>query len=172
MALKLRWRDESEDEKKAELVEHLAELRTRIMRSCLYVGAGMIVAWIFYYRIHDFLAAPIDHELSRMRSEHPGGGIANTFVFQHFTDGFFMFLQIVMIGGLIIALPFVLYEAWAFIRPGLTVSERKAASFVFPLSIVLFACGLSVAYLILPMAIHWFLSFVPTDTILLYSFCC
>jgi len=169
MALKLRWRDESEDEKKAELVEHLAELRTRIMRSCVYVGVGMIVAWIFYYKIHDFLAAPIDHALSHMRSEHPGGGIANTFVFQHFTDGFFMFLQIVMIGGLIIALPFVLYEAWAFIRPGLTVSERKAASFVFPLSIVLFACGLAVAYLILPMAIHWFLSFVPTDTILLQN---
>ena len=169
MALKLRLRDDAEDEKKAELVEHLAELRTRIMRSCLYVVLGMIVAWIFYNPIHNFLASPIDHEFARFRASHPNAGLQDSFVFQHFTDGFFMFLQIVMIGGVIIALPFVLFEAWAFIRPGLTASERTAAGFVFPLSIALFAAGLACAYLILPMAIHWFLSYVPKDTMLLQN---
>jgi sec-independent protein translocase protein TatC len=169
MALRLRWTDDEENEKKAELVEHLAELRTRIIRSCLYVGVGMIVAWIFYIPIHDFLAAPIDNVFKHARAGHLPGGFPTPFVYTHFSDAFFMFLQIVMIGGVIIALPFVLYEAWAFIRPGLTVPERKAASFVFPLAIVLFAMGLACAYLILPMAITWFLSYIPSDTILLQN---
>lgn len=168
MALRLESNDDAPEERKAELVEHLAELRIRIIRSCAYAVLGMCLVWGFYSRVHDFLAAPIDHELRRLRGSHPGLG-AGSFVFVNFTDGFFMFLQICMVGGLVVALPFVIYEAWAFIRPGLTAGERKAASFVFPLAIILFVCGLTCAYLILPMAIHWFLTFVPPDTVLLQN---
>ncbi|MDQ2798369.1 MAG: twin-arginine translocase subunit TatC [Armatimonadota bacterium] len=145
--------DEDSDEKKAELTEHLAELRTRLIRSCLYLGIGMIVMYAFYAPIYHFLAAPI---LGIMKKLPPGSG----FRFNTFTEPFFLKLQIAMVGGLILAVPFVVMELWAFIAPGLTPQEKKGVRFVAPMSVGLFIAGVTCAYLILHMAVRWFLSYL------------
>lgn len=90
-----------------------------------------------------------------------------TFAYRQFTEPFLLILQISVVGGLIAAIPFVLGELWGFIRPALTQSERKAVSFVGPMSVVLFILGLTVAYLIMPMAVRWFLTFLPPGTMLM-----
>ena len=139
-------------EKKAELTEHLAELRTRIIRSCLYLGLGMVVMYAFSLPIYRFLAAPI---LDVVEKQHRGH-----FVVTNFTDPFFIKLQISMVGGLILAAPFVVMELWGFIAPALTPPEKKAVHFVAPLSVVLFVLGVTCAHLVLPMAVRWFLSYL------------
>lgn len=164
MALNLRMSrpdDEDSDEKKAELTEHLAELRTRLIRACLYLGIGMVVMYAFYKPIYHFLSAPITDTLAKMQHQPGATGLPlGAIAVRNFTDPFFIRLQIAMVGGLILAVPFVVMELWAFIAPGLTPPEKKGVRFVAPMSVGLFIAGVTCAYLILHMAVRWFLSYL------------
>jgi len=160
-----------DEERKAELTEHLAELRTRLIRACIYVLIGMGIMWYFSGHIQSLLMAPItnlvDH-LARQPSPQnqlPNGG----FVINNFTDGFFLKLQIATFGGLMLALPLAVLELWGFVAPALTPQEKKGVHFIAPLSVVLFLMGTACAYLILPMAARWFLSYIPPGAILLQN---
>lgn len=173
MALKLtgltpdddRRRDE---ERKAELTEHLAELRTRLIRTSIYVLLSMGLVYCFGERIQGLLMAPIQHVIAaRAHTAGPGQIPAGMFSYRNFTDGFFLRLQIATVGGLVLALPLAVLELWGFIAPALTPEEKKGVHFVAPLSVLLFLMGLSCAYLILPMAARWFLSFIPPGAVLM-----
>jgi sec-independent protein translocase protein TatC len=146
-----------ENFKEMELWEHLAELRTRIVRSLIYIVVGAIVVWIFRDRVWAFLWAPLQPVLKRYGEGN--GEILITMITEMFT----VQMQIALIGGLIGAVPFITYELWGFIAPGLTRSERKGFYFVGPLAIFFFLCGLATAYLVLPAAFAWFAQFlIPT----------
>ncbi len=160
--------EERNEERKAELTEHLAELRTRLIRACLYVTFGIVAVYIFSSRIETILMAPINHVVTA-RANSAGQQQLPPFAFHSFTDGFFLTLQIATVGGLIIALPFVILELWGFIAPALTPHEKKGIYFVAPMSVVLFLMGLTCAYLILPMAVRWFLSYIPPGAVLLQN---
>lgn len=157
-----------DDERKAELTEHLAELRSRLIRACLYVAFGMIIVYTFSSRIETVLMAPINRVI-QAKTALAGQGQLPPFAFHSFTDGFFLTLQIATVGGLILALPFVILELWGFIAPALTSHEKKGVYFVAPMSVILFLMGLSCAYLILPMAVKWFLSYIPPGAVLLQN---
>lgn len=161
MALRLKLetsKPQDPDDNRAELTEHLAELRTRLIRSCIYCAVGMAVMWIFAKDVFKFLAAPIVHALNSLHQS--GNPLQGSFVIHNFTDAFFIYVQVAAIGGLIVAIPFVMMELWGFVRPALTVQERKAVTFVAPLSILLFLAGVSCAFFVMPMAIKWFLGYV------------
>src|SRR5438132_9629220 len=96
-------------------LEHLDELRTRIIRSCIAIAAGMAVAFFFVDRIADFVLAPTIRAL-------PDGA---TLVFLRPGEGFSFDLDIALIGGLIIAAPFVSFQVGCFVAQGLCVPERK-----------------------------------------------
>ena len=165
MALKLSGPDTDRDrdeEKKAELTEHLAELRTRLIRACVYIALGMIVMYVLFHPIYSLLEAPLKPALDK---------IHGSLRFNSFTEPFFLKLQIATVGGLVLALPFVVLELWGFIAPALTPAEKKGVHFVAPLSVLLFALGVTCAYLILPMAMHWFLSYLSDfpDPVLLQN---
>jgi len=144
--------DNREDERKAELTEHLGELRTRLIRSCLYLALGMVVMYVLFKPIYSLLEAPIEPILKLS----PG----SSFRFNSFTEPFFLKLQIATVGGLLLALPLVVLELWGFIAPALTPTEKRGVHFIAPLSVLLFALGVSAAYFILPRAVRWFLSYL------------
>lgn len=173
MALKLRLSPpddmDAKEEKKAELTEHLAELRTRIIRSVVYALAGMAVMYFLYQPVYNLLAAPITQVIQDRQHRVPNPSGLPTFVYNSFTEPFFMMLQIVMIGGLVLALPFIVMEAWGFIAPALTPSEKRGAHFVAPMSILLFLGGVTCAYLVLRPAVRWFLSYLPPQAVLLQN---
>ena len=154
---------ERDEERKAELTEHLAELRARLIRACIYVGLGMVVMYFFSKPIYNELAKPITHVMPHL--------LGSGFRFNSFTEPFFLKLQIATVGGLVLAAPFIVLELWGFISPALTPAEKRGVHFVAPLSVLLFALGVSCAYLILPMAMHWFLSYLSDfpDPILLQN---
>jgi sec-independent protein translocase protein TatC len=147
------------DGRKAELTEHLGELRVRLIRACVYCALGMLLMYALYAPIYRVLASPILRALAHVHSG-VSGLPAGTFIFNSFTEPFLLKLQISMVGGLVLAVPFVILELWGFISPGLTTPERRAAKFVAPMSVGLFMLGVSVAYFILPMAVRWFLSYL------------
>lgn len=142
------------EDREAELSEHLTELRTRLIRSIIYVGLGAIAAWFLYDWVYGFLTAPINEVL---KSEH------TKFILTRVAEGFMIRCQVTLVGGLILALPFMIAEAWGFIAPGLTKTERRPLRWIVPLTILLFAFGVATAYFILPAAMQFFAAYVPKD---------
>lgn len=126
------------------LVDHLGELRDRLFRSILAVVAGSIVGFYFSVPIRDFLLQPL-----------PGGTVQVLGV----GDGFAIQLRIAIIAGIILAMPVLLFQIWRFVAPGLTPSERRTVRPWVPLALVFFALGVGIAYLVLPYAVSFLLSF-------------
>jgi sec-independent protein translocase protein TatC len=98
------------------LMEHLSELRRRIVHSAIYLGLGFGLAWIFRNQFVGFIQAPLNR-------------IGKSLVFTHPMDPLNLQLQVSLVGGAIVASPFILYQVWLFIAPGLYQKERR---FVIP----------------------------------------
>jgi sec-independent protein translocase protein TatC len=131
------------------LVDHLGELRTRLFRSILAIVAGSVVGFYFAVPIRNFLIEPLPGDSVQVL------GIGDAFVIQ---------LKISIVVGIVLAMPVLLYQLWAFIAPGLTPAERKVVRPWIPMALVFFALGVSIAYVVLPFAIQFLFSF--TDDVL------
>jgi sec-independent protein translocase protein TatC len=126
------------------LVEHLAELRKRLVISAFAVTLGAIVAYVFYDAILRFFMHPL--------CVVDGPNHCTLYV-NGPLDGFTWRVKISGFAGLFVALPVVMYQLWAFIAPGLKKSEKRyAIPFVF-VSFVLFLSGAYIAYLVFPKAL-------------------
>lgn len=134
-----------------ELVEHLAELRTRLFRSLLYLAAGMVITYSFFPEFLTLLKHPIQPYIDR-------GDIK--IVFTNLPEAFLLRLQVSFLSGLALASPFVIIEIWGFVAPALTPEERKPIFFLAPFSILLFLSGVGTAYASLPAAYKWMFSYV------------
>ena len=131
------------------LVDHLGELRTRLFRSILAVGIFSVVGFYFAVPIRNFLIEPLPGDKVQVL------GIGDAFVIQ---------MKISIVVGIILAMPVLLFQLWAFISPGLTPSERKSIRPWIPMALVFFAMGVVIAYIVLPYAIQFLFSF--TDDVL------
>jgi sec-independent protein translocase protein TatC len=107
--------DDDPRERRMGFLEHLDELRTRIIRAVAGVAAGMLVSFLFYQRLGDFVLQPI------LKTLPPGSSL----VFLRPGEGFSFYLNVSLIGGLLLAAPFVMYQVWRFIAPGLYTNEKK-----------------------------------------------
>ena len=121
------------DEKKLPLTAHLQELRRRLILSFIGVGAGFVFCYAFAESIFDILAAPLIKMM-------PIGG---SLIFTSVAEAFFTYMKVAFIAGLILTSPFVLYQIWAFVAPGLYRHEKRyvvpfvlAGSFFFALGIL------------------------------------
>jgi sec-independent protein translocase protein TatC len=124
------------------LMEHLDELRKRIVRSAIFLFLGFIAAWFFRDRFVGFIQAPLNH-------------IGKTLVFTHPMDPLNLDLQVSLVAGAILASPFILFQVWLFIAPGLYQKERR---FVIPFmaaTVGLFLTGAAFGYFwVLPGALE------------------
>ena len=146
--------EENEDFREMELWEHLDELRARLIRSAIYIVVGLAIAWALYPYLWEVFFAPLKPLLDKQ-----GGRV----VFTDFTQGFMLRLQVSLVAGLVVAIPMVTFEIWGFIAPGLTRSERKACHVVFPLSIFFFFGGVAIGYMMMSVAVGYFMQFIPTS---------
>jgi sec-independent protein translocase protein TatC len=144
------------------LMEHLDELRRRIIHSAAYLIAGFAVGWIFRIQLLHFLQAPLLK-------------IGKSLVFTHPMDALNLYLYVALLAGAIIASPFILYQVWLFIAPGLYHKEKR---FVIPFmaaTVSLFLLGAAFGYYyVLPGAIKILViqfghDFTPMITIEDYS---
>ncbi len=142
-------------EKELELLDHLAELRARLVRSFVYIGLGMVVAWIYFDLLYSLLLDPAIHAVNKLGTK---------FLMTSFVQGFTLRFQVCLVGGLVLAIPLLTMELWGFISPGLTRQERKAMYLVAPLSVVLFAFGVGLSYIAMPRALDWFVSMAPPNS--------
>jgi len=123
------------------LMEHLDELRRRIVHSAIYLGLGFFLAWFFHDKLVGFIQAPL------LR-------IGKNLVFTHPMDPLNLDLQVSMLGGAILASPFILYQVWLFIAPGLYQKERRFVVPFMAATVGLFLAGASFGYFwVLPGAL-------------------
>jgi len=132
----------AEDPSVMSLVDHLAELRKRLFISVLAIVVGSAVGFYFAPQIITILADPL-----------PVREFGTKVQFLTVSGGFFLFMKISFVVGVIIALPVLIYQLWSFVSPGLTDKERRAALPWIPAAITFFLLGTIVAYVTLPYAI-------------------
>ncbi len=131
------------------LVDHLSELRNRIVWSLVAIGLGGIVGFAAGEPIIAFLRSPLPFD--------------RPLVFTSVGDPFAIRIQIAVVVGIILAMPVILWNVWRFIAPGLTDKERRSILPWIPAALVFFGLGVSIAYAVLPFATAFLLSFQTPD---------
>lgn len=133
----------ADEAKVMSLVDHLTELRNRLFKALLAIGVGSIVGLLLSPQLIAALAAPAGGKLLNLG---PG-------------DAFAITLRVSIVTGVVLAMPVLLYQLWAFVAPGLTRAERRTIRPWIPLALVFFALGVGIAYMVLPYAMAFLYGF-------------
>jgi len=141
---------------KMSFLEHLDELRKRIVQSCLGVAVGILLSFAFINRIVNFILTPTWRVLpsgSRMIYTQPG-------------EAFGLYIQISLIMGVVLAAPWILYQVWLFIAPGLYANEKKLAIPFVVMGTIGFIGGTAFNhFIVFPFVIRFFASFNTPDLV-------
>lgn len=138
------------EETKAPLLEHLIELRQRLIYSFVSVIVLFFVAYYFAPYIYDFLMAPLAREL----------GPGRRMIFTALHEAFFTYIKVAFFVALFLAFPFIAMQVWKFIAPGLYKHEKNALwPFLVATPILFFMGGAMVYYFVIPLAWNFFLGF-------------
>ncbi len=148
--------DEAEqgEDKAMPLIEHLTELRTRLIRSVMAFIVGMVICFSFGGAILDFLLIPIENTMRSLGDPNP------VMIYTAPQEYFFTLIRISMVGGLMLGFPVIAYQLWRFVAPGLYRNEQDAFLPFIIASPILFLLGASFAhYIVIPLAMAFFLGF-------------
>ncbi|MGY9048342.1 preprotein translocase subunit TatC [Puniceibacterium antarcticum] len=152
-------KDDIEDSS-APLIEHLAELRTRLIRSAVAFIIGMCLAFTVSEPILQFLLGPIEHTLRALGDPSP------TMQYTSPQEYLFTLFRISMVFGFALAFPVISYQMWRFVAPGLYKSEKGAFLPFMIASPFMFLLGASFAHFVVtPMAMAFFLGFADVSSI-------
>lgn len=133
-------------------MSHLIELRDRLLRCVLALLLVFICLFPWARDLYALLAQP-------MIASMPAGG---QLIATEVTAPFFVPIKVTMMAAFVIALPYLLYQIWAFVAPGLYAHERKLAAPLIITSTLLFICGMAFAYyLVFPVVFHFMVSVAP-----------
>ncbi len=137
-------------DEKMPLTAHLEELRRRLIVSLVALGVGFAIAYAFKERLFLFLAKPLEVRLPK----------GSTLQYISIPEAFLTYLKLSLFGGLIIAMPVILYEIWRFVAPGLYEREKRYVVPFVLLSMIFFLGGASFCYFIVfPFVFEFFMSF-------------
>jgi sec-independent protein translocase protein TatC len=142
--------NEDIENEKMSLTDHLVELRTRLVRSLIVVGIVFFACYYYKDWIFDIVTRPLTSVL-------PKNGYL---IYTGMTEAFFVYMKLAFFASVIITSPFILYQIWKFIAPGLLASEKKYVVPFVVSSTLLFISGVLFGYFIaLPPAFEFFVSF-------------
>jgi len=148
----------SQGEKELTFLEHLEELRSRIIKAILALSFGVIICYFFTSYIIDFLLKPFE-----------ASGPAHLSLLAP-TEGFLVKLKTALLAGIVLSSPATFYQFWKFIAPGLYEKERRAILPVVIWSVILFLTGAYFSYRMLPFALKFFQSFALENVENFWSF--
>lgn len=141
--------------RESSFLDHLGELHVRVTRALLALVLGGLVGWWLYDPFFAWFTAPVTDQIRLIN----GGQI----VINHPAEAFFVKLKFAVVLGIVIASPWVFYQLWAFIRPGLHPRERRVIRPLLPAVGLLFIAGAALARVMLPAIVKFFLSFNPAN---------
>ena len=145
-------------EKQATIGEHLVELRSRILKSIIFLFITFIVCYFFADKIYDFLVTPYAEAVKN-------DNIDRRLIFTALHETFLTYLKLAFFSAFFISCPIILIQIWKFIAPGLYKNEKLALlPFMVATPVLFLLGGMLVYYLIMPLAIEFFLSFEKLAT--------
>ena len=148
--------DEDEQDKPMGLMDHLGELRVRIVRCCIAIAVGFFACWAVVDPIFDALVNPLLAVL-------PKGSHA---IYTTLPEGFFTRMYIAVVAGVFVSSPVIFYQIWSFIAPGLYEEEKKYIIPIAVMSAVFFVCGGAFCYFVVfPYAFSFFVSFATEEIV-------
>ncbi len=148
------------DDSAAPLIEHLAELRTRLIHSAIAFIIGMVISFTVWNPIFNFLTAPLCSAMAERGQEDCG------LILIKLQEGFFVAISISLLGGLLLGFPYISYQLWRFVAPGLYKNEKGAFLPFLISSPIMFFIGAAFAfYVITPLAFDFFLGFQQPGTL-------
>ncbi len=155
-------RPQADPEGRMPLMDHIRELRRRIVRALLGLMLGMVLGFVIFNPVWDFMKRPwcdlpAAHKL--------GNGKECVLVYSGITEGFFLHLKIALIIGAIVSAPIWLYQLWAFVAPGLYQRERKWTYIFLGAAIPLFLTGAFLAWLTMDKGLEVLTGFAPSGSI-------
>ena len=153
--------DDDIQDSSAPLIEHLAELRQRLIYSVLAFIVGMIICFTIWNPIFDFLTHPLCSAMA-VRG-HSDCGL----ILIKLQEGFFVAISISLLGGLGLSFPIIGFQMWRFVAPGLYKTEKNAFLPFIVASPFMFFLGAAFAYYVVtPLAFDFFLGFQQTGSVL------
>lgn len=153
------------------LIEHIRELRTRVIKSMIAMTVGIIGGWFLFNPVWKFIERPYCKlPVSRLSLLGPTGKHESChLIVNGLFDALFLHLKIAIVIGLLVSSPIWLYQLWAFVAPGLHSRERRWAYFFGGSAIPLFGLGGALAYLAMTKGLRFLLGLVPPNAIPLIS---
>ncbi|OZB15486.1 MAG: twin arginine-targeting protein translocase TatC [Rhodobacterales bacterium 34-62-10] len=149
------------DDSSAPLIEHLAELRNRLIHSAVAFIIGMVICFTVWNPIFNFLTEPLCSAMEQRGHEDCG------LILIRLQEGFFVAVSISLMGGLMLSFPYIGFQLWRFVAPGLYKSEKGAFLPFLVASPFMFFLGAAFAYYaITPLAFDFFLGFQQPGSLL------
>jgi len=136
------------------LMDHLRELRNRVVKVAIAIIAGGIVAWVFFDRIWTFMQRPYCQAVGYCKVNTLG----HSLFISNVMDGFYLHIKVSIIAGAVITSPIWLYQLWAFVAPGLYAREKRWTYAFLGSAVPLFALGCFFAFLAMSRGLKFFLS--------------
>ena len=149
----LRMQRQANPDGRMPLMDHLRELRNRVVKMALVILIGAGASWAFYNRIWSFLKEPYCRAVTYCNPQQLG----HTLIYSGVMDGFYLHLKVAIIAGAIISSPIWLYQLWAFIAPGLYSREKRWTYLFVGTAVPLFGLGCFFAYLAMSRGLNFFI---------------
>jgi sec-independent protein translocase protein TatC len=147
---------QSSNNAETSLFKHLAELRTRLLWAIGAMLIGTFICYLFADEIYGFLVQPLADAMGPHDSQR--------LIYTNLTEAFFTYVKVTFFAGIFLTFPFLLWQVWLFVAPGLYKNERGAfLPFLAATPVLFYLGGACVYYLVLPMAWPFFLSFQSTS---------
>jgi sec-independent protein translocase protein TatC len=147
-------KDDPIDDKPMPLLDHLIELRRRLLWSCVTFLLAFFVSYYFSEKIYAFLARPLAEALAAKP------GMNRALIYTQLTEAFFTYLRVAFFGAAFVSFPVIATQLWLFIAPGLYRSEKRAIAPFLVATPVLFIAGAALAYyFVFPFAWRFFIGF-------------
>src|SRR6201994_2383568 len=143
------------------LMDHIRELRNRVVKMALALAAGMVVGFVFFAPVWKVIEGPLCRAYIR---GHTGCNVlgTNQLVLHGPLDAFYLRVKVALIVGIVLSSPVWLYQVWSFIAPGLYAREKRWGHLFIGIAVPLFLIGNALAYLSLGRSMHYLLGLTPT----------
>jgi sec-independent protein translocase protein TatC len=142
------------------LMDHIRELRNRVVKMALALAAGMILGFVFFNPVWRFIERPLCSAVIRGHTGCSTAGV-NQLILNGPLDGFYLRIKVALIAGVILSSPVWLYQLWAFVAPGLYSREKRWGYLFLATAVPLFLIGVTLAYWSLGRSMHYLLGLTP-----------
>ena len=146
-------------------MDHIRELRNRVVRIALALIAGMIIGWVFFTPIWRFITKPYCTAIHGCNASMLGHTLAVTGPL----DGFYLHIKVAFVAGIILTSPVWLYQIWAFVAPGLYSRERRWTYLFIGTAVPLFLLGSYLALLVMGRGLHFLIGMVPQNAVAIFT---